>query len=103
NTSVVCVSEQLRKFHLWFGQRQRVAQIDFVNALRRRLIRTVDLNLAIDSAGPQDCWIDQIRAIGGKNDNHILQWLQAVHLGAKHWHQRAEDAVITSGPPGSEN
>src|SRR6185295_13428387 len=72
NTSIVCVREQLRKFQLGFGQRQRVAQIDFVNALRGGLIRANDLNLAIDSTGPQDGWIDQVRAIGGQNDNHIL-------------------------------
>ena len=78
------------------GQRQRIAQINFVNALRADRVRSPDFDLPVNAPRAQDGGINQVGAIGSQNDHHVLQRLQSIHLRAKHRHQRAGHRMVTS-------
>ena len=85
------------------GQRQRIAQINFVNALRADRVRSPDFDLPVNAPRAQDGGINQVGAIGSQNDHHVLQRLQSIHLRAKHRHQRAGHRVVTSAMARAED
>ncbi len=78
-------------------ERQVLVDVDAVDFLRALLGGTRDLDFAVDAAGAQDGGIDHVRAVGGEDDDHLLERLDAVHLGAEHGHERVEDAAGAAG------
>ena len=88
---------------LRLGQRQRVLQINLVNAAGAFLGGTVDFDFSINAARAQNGRVNQIGPIGGEDDDHVLQRLQAVHLRAEHGHQGAENGAVTAGPARAQN
>ncbi len=77
---------------LRLGQRQGLLEINLVNPLRAFLVGTVDLDFPVNAARAQNGRVNQIGPVGGEDDDHILQRLQAVHFRAEHRHQRAQNA-----------
>ena len=93
----------LGQFGLRLGEWKGVAQINFVDALRPRQVRTSDLDFPVDPPRPENGRINQVGAVGGKNDHDILQWLQSIHLRAEHRHQSAGHAVIAAAMTGAQD
>ena len=71
--------------------------------LRAFLVGPVDLDFSVDAPRAQDGRINQVRPVGGQDDHHVLQRLQAVHFRAEHRHQRAENAAVTAGAARAED
>ncbi len=53
--------------------------------------------------GSQDRGIDQVRAIGGEDDDDVVERIDPIHLGAEHRHQRGENVRITGGAARAED
>ena len=37
-------------------------------------------DLAVEAARPQECWVEDVRPVGGRDDDHSVAGLEAVHL-----------------------
>lgn len=55
----------------------------------------------IDAPGPQHRWVDEVRAVGGRHDHHLLEARDAVQLGeelANHTRADRRAAAAASTP-----
>ena len=78
-------------------------EIDFVDFARPLAVGPVHLDLAVDAARSQDRGVDQIRPIAGEDDHHVVERLDAVHLRAKHRHERGKNVRIPRSAPRPEH
>src|SRR5690606_5236348 len=71
---------------------QRQIRLDVLaeDVLRRLRVRALDLDLHVEPARPQDRRVDHVLAVGGANDDDVLQALHTVNLGE----QLRDDGVL---------
>ena len=55
--------------------------VDLEDVFAAGLVRCADIDQFVETAGPQQCRIDQRRPVGGADQNHGLQLFHAVHFG----------------------
>src|SRR5499426_746445 len=69
---------------------------------RRRAVGALDLDLHVEPAGAQDGRVDQILAVGGADDDDVLQAFDAVDLGQELRHDGGLDVGGDAGAAGAE-
>ena len=80
-----------------------VREINPVDGFRAFAVRPVHFNFPVDPARPQNCRVDQVRAVGGQDDDDVVQRIDAIHFRAKHRNQRRENVRGTRGAARAEN
>ena len=84
-------------------QRQTLNQILAEDVLRRFGIRSLDLDLDVQATGPQDRRIDHVLAVGGTDDDDVLQTLHTVDLAEQLGHDGGLDVGADAGAAGAED
>ena len=69
---------------------RRVGEVLGEDVLGGLGVRTLDLDLHVEAAGAQDGGVDHVLAVGGADDDDVLQALHAVDLGE----QLRDDGVL---------
>src|SRR5205807_2251055 len=65
---------------------------------RTLFVPSIDLDIPIDAARTKNCRIDQIGAIRSQDNYHIVKRIDAIHLRAKHRHERGKNVRVTRCP-----
>src|SRR5206468_447913 len=65
-------------------------------------IGTLDLDLHVEPAGAEDGRVDEVLAVGGADDDDVLEALDAVDLGQELGHDRGLDVGGDAGAAGAE-
>ena len=68
-----------------------------------RRVGTLDLDLHVEAARPQDRRVDQVLAVRGADHDHVLQGLDPVELGQQLRDDRRLDVGGDAGPAGAED
>src|SRR3981189_1733483 len=65
-------------------------------------VGAVDLDLHVEPAGAQDGRVDEVLAVGGADDDDVLEALDAVDLGQELGHDGGLDVGRDAGAAGAE-
>src|SRR6266851_260599 len=84
-------------------QRQFLEHVLGEDVLGRLGVRPLDLDLDVQPARPQDRRVDHVLAVGGADDDDVLQALDPVDLGQQLRHDRVLHVGGHAGPAGTED
>src|SRR5882724_1012771 len=87
---------------LRLGERDVRGQVLGEDVGRGRTIRTLDLDLHVEAARPEDGRIDEVLPVGGSDDDDVLEPLDAVDLGQELRHDGSLDVGRDPGAAGAE-
>ena len=73
-----CAARNFRRLHI-FRQRH-LAHMHFENMLTTTDIRETHHHLPVKAAGPQQSWVENIRAVSGGDNDHSVVHLKTIHL-----------------------
>jgi hypothetical protein len=71
--------------------REAVREVAGEDVCGGRLVGSLDLDLHVEAAGPQDRRVDEVLPIGGPDHNDVAERLDAVDLGQQLRHDRGLD------------
>src|SRR3954447_503717 len=83
--------------------RHRRVQVLGHHVHRLRRVRTLDLDLHVETPGAQDGGVDQVLTVGGADHDHVLEGLDAVELGQQLRHDCRLDVGGDARPAGAED
>src|SRR5829696_5519958 len=84
-------------------QRKRWRQVLAEDFPRRLGVGPFDLDLDVQPTGTQDRRVDHVLAVGGADDDHVVQAFDAVDLAEQLWHDRALDVGGHARSAGAED
>src|SRR6185437_3597508 len=76
------------------------ARVDLEDLGAPLAVRTVDHDLAVEAAGTEERRVEDVRAVGGRDEDDVVLHLEAVHLDEQ-LIERLLALVVTAAEPGA--
>ena len=103
SVTVIAEHNGRREIGSGFGQGQIGCEIDFVDSPGAVAVWPAHADFPIDAPWTQDRRINEVRAVGGEDDDDVGQRINAIHLRAEHRHQCGSQIIGPAAAPRAQD